>query len=116
MFWPSQQLRFFYYTRPTDMRKSFDGLLGIIRGHIREDLFGPHLFLFRNKSGDRIKVLYWDHDGVAIWYKRLEKGTFKFPSCEEEKLLITEEQFELILRGIDFKKIKKQKRFSLKLN
>ena len=68
----SAAVRVFLCTRPTDMRKSFDGLSGLVQECFGEDLLGGHLFLFLNRRRDRIKILYFDRDGLAIWYKRLE--------------------------------------------
>ena len=73
-------VRIFLCTRPTDMRKGFDGLSGLVQGCFGQDLLSGHLFLFVNRRGDRIKILYFDRDGLAIWYKRLEAGTFQMPS------------------------------------
>ena len=71
--------RVFVATKPTDMRRSFNGLLGLVRDFLGEDPFAGHLFVFRNRSGDRLKILWWDRDGLAIFYKRLEEGAFTFP-------------------------------------
>ncbi|WP_146512589.1 IS66 family insertion sequence element accessory protein TnpB [Thalassoglobus neptunius] len=73
-------LRVFVCTQPADMRRSFDGLCGIARDLMKQDPTSRHLFLFRNRNRDRLKILYWDRDGLAIWYKRLEKGTWQFPT------------------------------------
>jgi len=72
-------VRIFLCTAPTDMRKSFDGLFALVETVIGEDPFSGHLFLFRNRKRDRVKLLYWDRDGLAIWYKRLEAGCYQFP-------------------------------------
>lgn len=71
--------RVFVATKPTDMRRSFDGLLGLVRDFLGEDPFAGHLFVFRNRSGDRLKILWWDRDGLAIFYKRLEEVPSRFP-------------------------------------
>ena len=63
-------------SQPTDMRRGFDGLQGQVANVLQQDLFSGHLFLFVNRRRDRLKILYWDLDGLAIWYKRLESGTF----------------------------------------
>ena len=66
-------------TSPVDMRKSFNGLIGIVRNELDADPLAGHLFVFLNKSNTLVKILYWDGDGFAIWFKRLESGTFRFP-------------------------------------
>ena len=70
-------VRIFLCTRPTDMRKGFDGLQGMVREFLGQDPLSGHLFLFLNRRRDRIKLLWWDRDGLVIWYKRLEAGTFQ---------------------------------------
>src|SRR6478736_7281065 len=75
----SAAVRVFLCTRSTDMRKSFDGLSGLVQECFSQDLLTGHLFLFLNGRRDRLKILYFDRDGLAIWYKRLEAGTFQRP-------------------------------------
>ncbi len=65
---------------PVDIRKSFDGLAEVVRAFLGRDPLSGHLFVFRNRSGQRVKVLWWDKNGLALYYKRLEKGTFALPS------------------------------------
>ncbi len=67
-------------TTPVDMRKSFNGLIGVVRHTLQAEPVDRHLFVFLNRTNTLIKILYWDGDGFAIWYKRLEFGTFRFPS------------------------------------
>jgi len=69
----------FVCVTPADMRKSFDGLCALVRSGLGGDPLSGDLFVFRNKRGDRLKLLYWDTDGLAVWAKRLERGTFQFP-------------------------------------
>ena len=67
-------------TAPVDMRKSFDGLAEVVRAFLGHDPLSGSLFVFRNRSGQRAKVLWWDKNGLAIYYKRVERGTFAFPA------------------------------------
>ena len=72
-------VRIYLCCQPTDMRRSFDGLAYMVREIIGQDPLSGHVFVFRNKRGNMLKLLYWDRDGFVIWYKRLEKGTFSWP-------------------------------------
>lgn len=78
--------RVFLATEPTDLRKGFDGLFALVQTVIGEDPFSGHLFVFRNQRRDRLKVLWWDRDGLAIYYKRLERGSYQFPTDLESRL------------------------------
>ena len=62
--------RIFVYTRPTDMRKSFDSLAALVRAELGADPLSGHLFVFRSRHGDRLKMLYWDEDGLVVWAKK----------------------------------------------
>lgn len=99
------------------MRRSFDGLVGMTTTIIEQDPLSGHLFVFRNRNRDRVKILYWDRDGLAIWYKRLEKGTFQFPTdlIDKQKRLpsaeITSEQLSLLLGGVDLRSVEHRKRY-----
>jgi transposase len=79
----SAAVRVFLCTRPTDMRKSFDGLSGLVQECFKEDLLGGHLFLFLNRRRDRIKMLYFDRDGLAIWYKKCQQDCPHPFACTE---------------------------------
>lgn len=105
--------RVFVATSHTDMRRSFDGLMGLVRDFLGGDPLSGHLFVFRNRSGDRLKVLWWDRDGLAIFYKRLEEGTFSFPSAGGgmPQLEMTAADLQLVLQGIDPTKVKRSKRY-----
>jgi len=87
---------------------------------MKQDPLSGHLLVFRNRNRDRLKILYWDRDGLAIWYKRLEKGTFQFPTDGESKekaagkaasLQVTTDELSLLLGGIDLHSVRKRKRY-----
>lgn len=110
-------LKIFLCAQPADMRRSFDGLSGMVTTIIEQDPLCGYLFVFRNRNRDRIKILYWDRDGLAIWYKRLERGTFQFPTdllskdARPSKAQITSEQLTLLLGGIDLRSVEHRKRY-----
>lgn len=104
--------RVFVCTRPTDMRKSFAGLAGLVRDFLGEDPLSGHLFVFANRRGDCLKLLWWDRDGFAIWYKRLEEGRFRFASGDDGKLAMNGLDLHLVLQGIDPAKVTRSKRYS----
>lgn len=105
--------RVFVCVTPTDMRKSFDGLSAVVRDHLKQDPLAGDLFVFRNKRGDRLKLLYWDEDGLAVWAKRLEQGTFQFPAPESQTdaVEVKATELALILGGIDLDSVERRKRY-----
>jgi transposase len=90
----------YLHTRPTDMRKSFDGLCAIVREQFAADPLDGSLFVFLNKRRDRLKLLWWDRDGLAIWYKRLEKGSFEGVTSEQTLHSIDAAQLAMLLTGV----------------
>jgi transposase len=97
-----------------DMRKSFDGLHALMREHLELDPFAGHLFVFASRRRDRVKILYWDRDGFAVWSKRLEEGTYAVPlaeSAEERRREVTAQELVALLSGIDLKQITQRKRY-----
>ena len=90
-------------TTPVDMRKSFDGLAEVVRSFLGRDPLCGHLFVFRNKRGHLVKVLWWDQDGLAIYYKRLEEGEFRFPKAGTPVVEINCEQLLQLLSGREVK-------------
>jgi len=106
-------LRVFLHTPATDLRKGFDALCGLVSTAFGQDPTSGHLFLFVNRRRDRIKILYWDRDGLAIWYKRLESGSFQLPTAarDAESIEMTATQLSLILSGIDLRSARQRKRY-----
>jgi transposase len=98
-------------TRPTDLRKSFDGLAELVRQQLAADPLSGHLFVFRNKRADRVKLLYWDEDGFAIWYKRLEEGTFRFPLSADGRVAMRAADLQMLLDGVDLDSVKRRRRY-----
>jgi transposase len=111
----SSQTRIFIALEATDMRKGFDGLCGLVSDTLQQDPLSGALFLFINRLRDRMKVLYWDGDGLAIWYRRLEQGTFQIPATSDQHtaIEIRSDEFTMLLRGIDLSSVKRRKRFQL---
>ena len=104
--------------QPADMRKSFDGLLGLVQqaglAPSEADPLSGAWFVFRNRRGDRLKILYFDRDGLAIWYKRLEGGRFQWPPISESVATVEVplSQLRLILEGIDLSSVHRRRRWS----
>ena len=87
----------------TDMRKGFDGLAAAVQERMAQDPFCGHLFVFRGRRGDLIKVLWWDGQGLCLFAKRLEKGRFVWPSPADGKVVITPAQLGMLLEGIEWR-------------
>lgn len=107
------RVRVYLCTSPTDLRKGFDTLAVLVREGLGYDPLSGHLFLFVGRRRDRLKLLYWDRDGYALWYKRLEKGTFRLPVARPDTASIELKASELamLLEGIDLRSIKRRARF-----
>ncbi len=105
--------RIYLCTSPTDMRKGFDTLAALVKEFLAQDPLSGHLFLFVGRAKDRLKILYWDADGFALWYKRLEEGTFRLPRVrgEDASVELKASELAMMLEGIDLKSIKRTKRF-----
>lgn len=110
-------VRVYVCTHPADMRRSFDGLCGMAQNVMKQDPLSGALFVFRNRNRDRLKIMYWDKDGLAIWYKRLEAGSFQLPTDMQSKderpanAEITTEELSMLLGGIDLANVKRRKRY-----
>jgi transposase len=104
-------VRLFLCTQPTDMRRGFDGLAQAVQTLLKQDPFSGHLFVFRNRRGDRVKVLYWDRDGYALWYKRLEKGVFHLPARIPDGAELRAADLAMLLDGIDPTQVQRRVRY-----
>ena len=98
----------YLYRSPCDMRKSFDGLCGLIRSELDADPLSGSLFVFVNRRRSMVKLLYWDRDGFMILYKRLERGCFKLPDMSASDARIDRCQLNMLLEGITPKKVNKR--------
>ena len=108
--------QYLLYRKPCDMRKSFDGLTGVITSVFQSSVLDGHLFLFINKRRDRIKAMWWDRDGLVLFYKRLEKGTFEMPRVSDLSMHITLDatQLSMLLGGVALAAAKqRRKRFMI---
>jgi len=105
--------RFFLYRGATDMRKSFDGLCGLVTNELQKPLTTGDVFMFINKPRNSIKLLVWDRSGFVIYYKRLEAGTFEIPEGNEKSMTIKWEELVMMLEGIALKSMKRRKRYSI---
>lgn len=111
----SANIQYFLCCKPVDMRNGFDGLAGIARNILKQNPVGGSVFIFINRTGTHIKLLYWDGDGFALFYKRLECGRYSIGvDSGEPSRLITREELTMILEGLSFKDIKRKKRFNFK--
>ena len=95
----------------TDLRKGFDTLAELVRRQLGADPLSGQLFVFRNKRGDRIKLLYWDEDGYVIIYKRLEAGTFAFPQADGGGVEIRAADLQMLLDGVEWEKVQRRRRY-----
>lgn len=101
---------------PCDMRRGFDSLAAIVREAFGDDPLSGHLFVFRSRRGDRVKVLCWDRDGFVLWCKRLERGTFRFvvpePARRSARIELSRRELLMALEGLDERNLRKSPRFA----
>ncbi len=105
-------VRIFLCVTPVDMRRSFDSLAEHVRQLLGEDPLSGHLFIFRNKEETKMKILYWERDGFAIWYKRLEKGRFNLPRSGGRGLEVDLTELSMMLTGLDSSTVLRQERYA----
>jgi len=104
-------VRIWLATQATDLRKSFDSLAELVRQQLQGDPLSGQLFVFRNNRADRVKLLYWDEDGFVIVYKRLEAGTFRFPSADAAGVEIRAADLQMLLDGVELASVKRRRRY-----
>ena len=110
----SPSVRILLCLEPVDCRKSFDGLAALVRQALGDDPLSGHWFVFRNGRGDRLKILAWEEDGWAIWYKRLEEGVFRFPAATGDtatRLEIRAAELAMLLDGVVLEKVQRRQRY-----
>lgn len=112
----SSRQRYYLYTAPTDMRQQFDGLAGLVRCQFSQEVMSGDVFIFVNRRRDRIKLLMWDLSGFALYYKRLEAGTFELPLVPrvlggENSIELSWSDLVLLLEGIELSSVKRRKRY-----
>lgn len=88
----------------TDLRRGFTGLSALVQMSLALDPFGGHIFVFRGRRGDLIKVLWWDGDGLCLFSKRLERGRFVWPQAKEGAVALSRAQLSMLLEGIDWRR------------
>jgi transposase len=103
--------RIWICVEPVDGRKSFDGLSAIVTTHLARDPLSGDLFVFRNRRGDRLKILAWQGDGFALYLRRLERGSFAFPTAEAAAVSVTETELAMILGGVDWTRTQRRRRY-----
>ena len=110
----SPAVKLWYCAEPVDMRLGFDGLFNLVRGRLNAQPLSGHLFIFRNRLADRLKVLYWGGHGLCLWCQRLEQGRYHFPTPTADCLSVqlSAGQFQMILDGIDLSHVKRFKRYA----
>jgi transposase len=96
---------------PQDGRKSFDGLQAVVRDHLARDPLSGNLYVFRNRRGDRLKILAWQGDGFALYLRRLERGTFAFPAADAAEVAVTATEMARVLGGIDLGSARRRPRY-----
>ena len=113
MFALSSENTFHLYSHPTDMRKSFDGLSGLVHNNLDYNPISGEVFIFINKSRDKIKLLHWQGSGYLLYYKRLEKGTFELPQYDASigSISLSYAQMVMIMDGLSIKNLQKRKRY-----
>jgi transposase len=111
----SPAVKLWYCPQPVSMRLGFDGLFAMVKTKLKADPLCGHLFIFRNRTADRLKVLYWGGHGLCLFCQRLEQGRYHFPDAlaDTASIELSAAQFQMILEGIDLNQTRRFKRFSV---
>ena len=114
MFTLSTSNRFHLYSQPTDMRKSFDGLSGVVQNTLGNNPLNGDVFIFINRRRDKIKLLHWQGISFTLYYKRLEEGTFEVPGYDPQagSITLSYAQLVMLVDGLTIKNIEKRKRYT----
>lgn len=109
----SPAVQYYLYSGVTDMRKGFDSLCGIVTSQMNLDALSGSIFIFINKRRNQVKLLLWEGDGLSLYYKRLEQGTYELPATGDQNssLSITNQQLHFILQGVSLQKIQYRNRY-----
>lgn len=109
----SPAVRYYLYTQPADMRKGFDSLSAIVSSQMKGQVLDGSVFIFLNRSRTHIKLLHWEGDGFALYYKRLERGTYEIPARDTTttSLHVSYQQLQFMLQGVVLKKVEYRKRY-----
>jgi transposase len=107
----SASCNYYFCNTPTDMRKGFDSLSGMVTQHMQLNVLTGSIFIFINKKRDQVKLLLWEGDGFALYHKRLEQGTFEKPNLHNDSLQITFQQLQFILQGVQLNSVKMKNRY-----
>lgn len=111
MFFPESTIRIWLYAQPTDMRKSFNGLVALVKNQLQENPLNGQLFVFINRKRTYLKVLYFDRSGYCIWMKKLEQGLFRYDLSGGDKQSLTWTELKLLLEGIELKNTQQFRRY-----
>lgn len=110
--WP-RQIRYWLYCLPTDMRKGFDSLSGLVRKTLDRDPLSGEVFVFVSRKRMHVKLLYWDGDGFVLYYKRLEKGCFRVPRDMTVSCELKRDELLMLLEGVRLSQVQRSKRYQL---
>jgi transposase len=107
----SPHCTYYFYQGSVDMRKGFDSLSGLVQQHMQLNVLSGSIFIFMNKKRNQVKLLLWEGDGLSLYYKRLERGSYEQPAITSGSYQITAQQLQFILQGIQLTSVKMKKRY-----